>query len=89
MDDCMDVNPDIVDNFSFSLAHLSWRAIVIAICRPSSIRPLNNFSSETPGPIFFKLHVEPSAKGDWKFVQMVMVHQSRLMTAMPIYGKNF
>ena len=34
-------------------------------CRLSSVRPstaLNNFSSETPEPIFFKLHVEPSVK---------------------------
>ena len=33
--------------------------------RPSSVRPsilLNDFSSETPRPIFFKLHVEPSIK---------------------------
>ena len=24
---------------------------------------LNNFSSETPGPVFFKFYVDPSAKG--------------------------
>ena len=28
--------------------------------------PLNNFFSETPGPIFFKLNVEPSVNGGLK-----------------------
>ena len=28
--------------------------------------PLNDFSSETAGPIFFKLHVESSVKGGLK-----------------------
>ena len=44
-------------------------------CRPSSsfrrsfVRPsipLNDFSSVTPGPIFFKLHLEPCVKGGLK-----------------------
>ena len=58
---------------------------------PSSVRrPFrlsNDFSSETSGPIFIKLHVEPSVKrglkiytnGHGLFIKMV---------AMPIYGKN-
>ena len=48
----------------------------MTICRPSSVvvctsvrrrpsTPLNNFSSETPMPIFFTLHVEPVVKGFW------------------------
>ena len=39
-------------------------------CRPSSsVRrpsPLNDFSSVTAGPIFFKLHVESSVEGGLK-----------------------
>ena len=49
--------------------------------------PLNDFSSETPEPIFFKLHVEPSDKGELKICtngQGLLVK----MAAMPIYGKN-
>ena len=41
----------------------------LTVRRPSSVRPftpLNDFSSETPGPIFFKLHVDPSVKGGLK-----------------------
>ena len=44
--------------------------------RPSVIRPstpLNNFSSVTPVPIFFKLHVDPFVEGGCKFVRMVTV----------------
>ena len=36
---------------------------------PSVVRlstPLKDFSSETPGTVFFKLHVEPSVKGELK-----------------------
>ena len=51
----------------------------LSVCRPSvcpSI-PLNDFSSESPGPNFYKLHVEPFVKRDWKFVQMVTVREVR------------
>ena len=34
--------------------------VLIIVRRPST--PLNDFSSETAGPIFFKLRVEPSVK---------------------------
>ena len=40
------------------------------------VRPfarLKNFTSETPGPNFFKLHMEPSVKGGLKFLQIVTV----------------
>ena len=58
------------------LAHLSLQ-LRMSYCdhspsvvrrRPSVVRRpftlLNDFSSETPGPIFFKLNVEPSVKVD-------------------------
>ena len=39
-------------------------------CRPSPICPpsipLNDFFSVIPGPIFFRVHVEPSVKGGFK-----------------------
>ena len=37
----------------------------VAIHRPSirPLSPLNDFSSETPGPTFFKFHVESSVNG--------------------------
>ena len=38
------------------------------VCHPSvhSFTPLNDFSSETPRPNFFKLYVEPCVKGGLK-----------------------
>ena len=36
----------------------------LSVCLSSA--PLNDFSIETPGPFFFKLHVNPSVKGDLK-----------------------
>ena len=57
---------------------------------PSVVRPpipLNDFSSETPGPIFFKLHVEPSDKGGLQICSNG--HGSLIkMAAMPIYNKT-
>ena len=48
--------------------------------------PLNIFS-EAPGPIFFKLHMEPSVKGMLKIY--TNGHGPLIkMAAMPIYGKN-
>ena len=50
--------------------------------------PSNKFSSETPGPIFFKLHVEPSVKGGLKIC--TNGHGPLIkMAAMPINGKIF
>ena len=49
--------------------------------------PLNDFSSEVPGPIFFKLHVEPSVKGGLK----IYINGQGMITkvaAIPIYGKT-
>ena len=58
---------------------------------PSVVRPstyLNDFSSETSGPIFFKLHVEPSVKGGLKICSNG--HGPLIkMAAMPIYGKKY
>ena len=49
--------------------------------------PLNDFSSETPGPVFFKLHVKPSVKGGLKIY--TNGHSPlTMMATMPIYGKN-
>ena len=39
-------------------------SVVRLSIRPST--PLNDFSYETSGPLFFKLHVEPSDKGGVK-----------------------
>ena len=53
--------------------------------RPST--PLNDVSSEIPGPIFFKLHVKPSVKGGLKIC--TNSHDPFIkMAAMPINGKN-
>ena len=53
--------------------------------RPST--PLNDFSSEPPGPIFFKLHVKPSIKGGLKICSNG--HGSLIkMAAKPIYNKK-
>ena len=48
---------------------------------------LNDFSSETLGPIFFILHVEPSVKGGLKIYSSGHGPLSK-MTVMFIYGKN-
>ena len=65
-------------SYSF-LAHLSQRfrmsycdRLQSIVCNPSSIHVFEN-----PGPIFFKLYVEPSVKGGLKIVQMVTVHKLR------------
>ena len=48
--------------------------------------PLNNFSFEIPGPIFFT-HVEPAVKGGLKIY--TNGHSPLIkMAAMPIYGKK-
>ena len=60
--------------------------------RPSSVDrtpfiPLNGISSETPGPVFFKLNVEPFVKGGLKICsneQGLLIK----MAAMLIYGKT-
>ena len=49
--------------------------------------PLNDFSSENPGSIFFKLHVEPSVKGGLRICTNGH-HPLSKMAIMPIYGKN-
>ena len=77
------------------LAHLS-KAQDELLCslavrrRPSVRRPSthkNDFSSETPGPIFFKLHMEPSVKGGLKIC--TNGHGPLItMAAMPIYSEN-
>ena len=55
------------------------------VVRPSST-PLNNFS-ETLGPVFFKLHVEPSVKGGLKIY--TNGHSPLIkMTTMPVYATN-
>ena len=59
-------------------------------CRPSSVRPstpLNDFSSETPGQVFFKPYVESSVKEGFKIY--INGHGPLIkIAAMPIYGKN-
>ena len=58
--------------------------------RPSSVRPsthLNDFSSELPGLIFFKLLVEPSVKGGLKICTNGHGLLSK-MAAIPIYGQT-
>ena len=73
------------------LAHLSQR-LRMSYCDhlPSIVRlstTLNDFSSETPVPIFFKVHVDPSVKGGLKIC--TNGHGPFIkMAAMPIYGKN-
>ena len=61
----------------------------VILC-PLSVHPcpsLNDYSSETPGPIFFKLHVEPSVKGGLKICTNGYDLLVKMAT-MPIYGKN-
>ena len=65
--------------FKVFLAHLSWRLAV----HPST--QLNNFSSETPGPIFFKPQVEHSVKGGLKNCTNGHSLLSK-MAVMSIYG---
>ena len=77
------------------LAHLSkaqnellWSLAVHrrpSVCRP--LTPLNDFSSVTPGPIFFKLHVELSVKGELKICSNGHGPLIKMPT-MPMYGKN-
>ena len=73
------------------LAHLS-QSLSMSCCdhQPSVVHlstPLNDFSFETPRPIFFKFHVEPSVKGGLKIY--TNGHGSLIkMAVMPIYGKN-
>ena len=38
-------------------------------------RPLNDFFFWNPGPVFFKLLVDPLLKWDWNFVQMDTVRK--------------
>ena len=61
-----------------------WAFVIT--CRPSFVHHLsiicpsthlNDYSSETPGPIFFKVHVEPSVKRGLKIYTMVTVRESR------------
>ena len=49
--------------------------------------PLNNFSSETPGPIFFKFLLEPSVNGGLKIYTNGLSLLIKL-AAMPICTKN-
>ena len=61
-----------------------------SVIHPSSVRPftsLNDFSSVTPWPILFKLHVEPCVKGGLKIYTNGHGLFIR-MAAMPIYRKN-
>ena len=51
------------------------------------LTPLNDFSSETHGPVFFKLHVVPSVKGGLKIYTNCHGLLSKV-AAMPTYGKN-
>ena len=76
-----------IDFFSLSEPKGSEWAIVITP-GPSSVdhppTPLNDFSSETPGPIFFKLLVEP-VKGQLKIYTN---GQGWLSKMAAILGKN-
>ena len=56
-----------------------------SVIRQSS--PLNNFSSETPGPIFFKFLLEPSVNEGLKIYTNGLGLLIK-MASMPIYGKN-
>ena len=58
----------LLDHLSKAQDELLWS---LAVRRPFIVRPftpLNDFSSVTPGPIFFKLHVEPCVKGESKIL---------------------
>ena len=60
------------------------RRCLSIICPPTL---LNDFSSVTCGPIFFKLLMEPSVKGGLKICTNGKGPLIK-MAAMPIYGKN-
>ena len=55
------------------------------VCRLTT--PLNDFASETAGPIFFKLLVESSCKGGLKNYTSAL-GTLNTMAAMSIYDKN-
>ena len=62
-------------------SHFCRRLSVVGLSTPL------NFSSETPGPIFFKLHVNPSVEGGLKIC--TNGHGPLIkMATMRIYGKN-
>ena len=64
---------------------MSYCDHLLSVFCPST--PLNDFSSETPGPVFLKLHVAPSVKGGLKIC--TNGHSPLFkMAAMPIYCKN-
>ena len=77
--------------FCVFLAHLSQRLRMSYFDHSSSIvhpsTPLNNFSSETPGPVFFKLPLESSVNGVLKVYTNGFSPLIKMAT-MPIYGKN-
>ena len=56
-----------------------------SVVRPSTIS--NIFSSETTGPIKFKLHMVTPKDAGTKVCSNGPVHMTK-MAAMPIYGKN-
>ena len=60
--------------------------LLSVVVRPSST-PSNDFSSEAPKPVFFKLHVEPSFEGGLKIYTNSHGPLDK-MAAMPIYGKT-
>ena len=59
------------------LAHLSYCDHSLSV----------SFSSETPGPIFFKFLLEPSVNGGLKIYTNGLGPLIKV-AAMPIYGKN-
>ena len=69
---------------------------VVITCHLSSVvcpsvhgllTPLNDFSSETPWPIFFRLYMEISVNGETKTCSNGYGSLIKMAT-MPIYGKN-
>ena len=67
------------------LFRMSYCDHLPSVIRP--FKPLNDFSSVTPGPIFFKLHVEPSVKEGLKICSDGHGPLIKMAT-MPISGKN-
>ena len=57
------------------------------LVRQSLSTPLNDFSSETPGRIFFRLHVKPCVKEGLKIYTSGYCPFSK-MAAMPIYARG-
>ena len=49
--------------------HLPSVGPSVLILNPAT--PLNDFSSESPGPVFFKFYVEPAVKGGLKICSNV------------------